>query len=202
MKTATIQLTKHYIFQENESLPDFIQNQIKFYSDRQLTCRPFVVVQGHLRGERSSEQVTEQAFVVVHNVIYAFHSVLRAVDVCFKIIKSLGCDFSYDSKYAWTFLEKYLYGIDSENVPLASKQFHCTLLQVEKIEASQVSNVPPLHNQHIAPTFTSMQRPSSSQPIGFPTQMPWSSQSTSPSTPNSVQTYCLQPSNVRVSISM
>lgn len=183
-------------------MPDFIQNQIKFYADRQLTCRPFLVVQGNLRG--GPGQVTEQAFVVVQNVTYAFHSVLRAVDVCFKIIKSLGCTFSYDSKYAWSFLEKYLYGINAENVPLASKQFHSTSLQVKRIETSQLSNVSLIHNQqNVAPTLTSIQRPSALQSFGHPTQMPLSPQSSSSFTVQSPQTFCLQPpNNVRVSISM
>ena len=106
--------------QNDESLDDYIPQKMKFYADRQLTPRLYVVLQGPLDNL--------QSYVVVESVRYSVSNPVRALDICFKIIKSLGCAFSHDSKLAWIYVEKFVYGIE-RSVPVTVKTLRSSILQ-------------------------------------------------------------------------
>lgn len=49
------------------------------------------------------------AYVRINKTYYHCDSLLKAVDVCFKIFKTLGTQFPQDSLLSWLFLDEYVY---------------------------------------------------------------------------------------------
>lgn len=112
------------LFQDADSLTDYISSHIQFYKDKGLVGKPFVVVQGSLD--------KLQSYVIVQDTTYRVSSPIRAADVCYKITKALGCGFSSDSKNSWLYLGKYLYGIEGDTVPSAVRELKSSVAQWEQ----------------------------------------------------------------------
>lgn len=110
--------------QDGETIEQFVEKQISFYAIRNLTCRPFVILQGPIESPA-------RCCVLVHNTTYEIRSPSRAIDVCFKVHKALGCRYSYDSKNAWMFLEKFIYAIQGESASTVVTTFHFSILCVD-----------------------------------------------------------------------
>lgn len=72
--------------------------------------KPMIFIIGNSLDEISA------SFVAVNDVLYKFDSVIQAVDLCFKMMHSMGQQYPGKSKHIWIFLEKTCFQIESENI--------------------------------------------------------------------------------------
>lgn len=132
------------MFQENDSLEGYVDAQIRFYSERSLEPKPYVVLQGSLSNL--------QSYVIVEGTTYSVGNPVRAVDVCLKATKTLGCGYSHDSKLAWIYIEKFVYGIDCEEVPPAVKALRSNILHVTDTNQPNIQTLNSTFVEDILPT--------------------------------------------------
>lgn len=86
-----------------------IQTQIKIqkenYNRKLLTCQPIVIAVG------PTTKDLHDFYVIFDNIKYKFSSLLKAIDVCFKVYSVLNASYAQECEQLWTFLQKYFYKI-------------------------------------------------------------------------------------------
>lgn len=60
----------------------------------------------------NGEKVSK-SYVVIEETEYLVTSPMVAIDVCFKCIFALNAQYPVESKLAWLYIQKYLYGIET-----------------------------------------------------------------------------------------
>lgn len=98
------------ISQTIEEIDDFIEEKTTLYAKHQETLQPFPVVLGPLNKIVCS-------YVIVNDVRYKFDSLLKAVDVCYKLIFALNAKYSIECFHVWTFLQRFIYGMNIKKQP-------------------------------------------------------------------------------------
>ena len=76
----------------------------------QQTLQPFPAVVG-LNGSYDS-------YIVLDSVRYRLDSPIEAVDTCFKLYHALHAEYPCFSNYAWLFLQKAVYNVDTKWDPV------------------------------------------------------------------------------------
>lgn len=84
-----------------------IQSEIDNCYSKKTTLQPLICIVGE------SYITSQQFFVYYFNTYYKLPNIVKAVDVCFKIIHIFNLKYPLESVLAW--IQKCLYGIDTEN---------------------------------------------------------------------------------------
>jgi hypothetical protein len=99
-------------------LQEAISKRKEKYVKLCLTLQPMVIVVGPKINEIS------QYFVIVDDTFYELHSIVSAVDCCFKVIHALNAEYPTECLPIWTFIQKAFYKIktnyDTEYVTVNS----------------------------------------------------------------------------------
>lgn len=86
-----------------------IQSEIDNCYSMKTTLQPLICIVG-------DDYITaKQFFVYYFNTYYKLPNIVKAVDVCFKIIHVFNLKYPMESVLVWTFIQKCLYSIDTEN---------------------------------------------------------------------------------------
>ena len=73
-------------------------------TEKNKSIQPFIIVIGNMFDPQT-------VLVYFDNIRFKFHSVLHAVDVCFKIYHLFDLEYHLASNMVWTFLQKFFYNI-------------------------------------------------------------------------------------------
>jgi len=93
-----------------------IQSEIDNCYSMKTTLQPLICIVG-------DDYITaKQYFVYYFNTYYTLPNIVKAVDVCFKIIHVFNLKYPMESVLVWPFIQKCLYSIDSENDVKSSSQ--------------------------------------------------------------------------------
>ena len=96
------------LFIETEhSLEEQVSNISMDQKNKNLTLQPIIIVLMH-----SEEPV--KFFVRVDATTYIQHTILAAVDLCFKIFHVFNLSYPRQSHNVWTFIQKQFYGITTK----------------------------------------------------------------------------------------
>lgn len=96
-------------FQNNEDIYEFIERQRDKVQQYQKTLQPFVIIVG-----KDFQNITD-TYVIVDKQPFRFDTVVRAVDVCFKVNFALNTEYQIQSKSLWLFLQQAVYNIRLQN---------------------------------------------------------------------------------------
>jgi|GEM_PF-4018174 len=83
-------------------------NMEEFRKNETLQSQPFVI----LKGCKATFQIQE-SFVMFERRIIKCHSLMQAVDVCFKLYFIFSLQFPNECLSAWTFLSHAIYGLEA-----------------------------------------------------------------------------------------
>lgn len=86
-------------------LQEAITRRKEKYIKLGLTLQPMVIVVGPNIND------INQYFVTVDDTYYELHSIVVAVDCCFKIIHALNAEYPTESLPVWSFIQKAFYKI-------------------------------------------------------------------------------------------
>ncbi|XP_071483685.1 uncharacterized protein [Diadema antillarum] len=112
-----------------ESMPAFINVEKLF---REMSLFAFLHIDGtnlpmYLEGKREPHVLVfgerknpEQAFVAVEGDAIPCTSLLKAVDVCFKLTYVLDISYCWQCSHTYTYLQKYVYGLGMGDGPPTS----------------------------------------------------------------------------------
>lgn len=81
------------------------QKRIDFAYRKGLTIQPYIVLIGPSLNNIISSSI------IVNNNIYKVHSVLEALDLCFRIIHVLDADYPFQSQHLWYLIQWHMYKI-------------------------------------------------------------------------------------------
>lgn len=94
------------IIKSDGDLKNAILERKAHYARMQLPCQPVTAIVFH--GERVSK-----SYVLIDETEFLLTSPMVAFDVCFKSIFALNAEYPVESKLAWLYIQKYLYGIET-----------------------------------------------------------------------------------------
>eukprot|EP00102_Acyrthosiphon_pisum_P021680 XP_016658890.1 PREDICTED: uncharacterized protein LOC107883421 [Acyrthosiphon pisum] len=86
-----------------------IQSEIENCYSMKTTLQPLICIIG------DDYLTAKQFFVYYFNTYYKLPNIVKAVDVCLKIFHVFNLKYPMESELVWTFIQKCLYGIDTEN---------------------------------------------------------------------------------------
>lgn len=99
---------KTYTFQLPGDIERVVQQRnARFQKYGQQPLQPFVVV------EANNTEV-KNTYVSLDNILYKVPSVLKGLDVCFKIYHVLNLKYVLQSEHIWLFIQWCVYGIDTK----------------------------------------------------------------------------------------
>ncbi|XP_050063205.1 uncharacterized protein LOC126552528 [Aphis gossypii] len=75
-----------------------------------LTVQPYVVVVGNINEADSSMQY----FTIIDDVQFLLETLLKAIDLCFKLFHVLNLKYSPQAQQVWNFFEHYFYDISDQ----------------------------------------------------------------------------------------
>lgn len=119
-KPSKIEMRDGYILhiRSHAELQEAISRWKEKYVKLGLTLQPMVIVVGPKINEIS------QYFAIVDDTFYELHSIVSAVDCCFKVIHALNAEYPTECLPIWTFIQKAFYKIktnyDTEYVTVNS----------------------------------------------------------------------------------
>ncbi|XP_061705731.1 uncharacterized protein LOC133516791 [Cydia pomonella] len=87
------------------NLNETIKQRREKYLQYGITFQPTIFIVGE------NLQHIEQYFVVVDNTFYTMHTIMQAVDVCFKAFQALNCKYPVESELIWLFIQRGFYKI-------------------------------------------------------------------------------------------
>lgn len=98
-----------------------LEDSIRCLIAERMPIQPFLMVVGkHLKN-------INKIFVYFDEVKFEFNSVVRAVDVCFKIYHVLNLEYPKPSTTFWTFIENFFYKFKAKSYPKVN--ILCSALQ-------------------------------------------------------------------------
>lgn len=86
-----------------------IEERAIFYKNLKLGVQPYIVSVG------DTIYNLKKFYVVVDNLTFTFDNFVKALDICFKCHTVFNLNFAYESRFLWTFIQKYFYEIDLQN---------------------------------------------------------------------------------------
>ena len=89
------------------SLEIFRQNKTKECQERGVTWQPQVLVMGY------SILTPQQFFVLVNDTVYEMDSLIKAVDICFKIFFVFNASYPPHAQEPWLLFQKAVFDIDT-----------------------------------------------------------------------------------------
>lgn len=101
------QITLKYFFQTEIEVNVIKTKRIECMKERKLNIQPYIIVVG-----KSINEITS-SYVCIDQVVYATHSVLEALDLCFKIFHIFHVEYPIESKHLWLIIQKCLYRIST-----------------------------------------------------------------------------------------
>lgn len=110
----TLILTDNFLpFKDSISKQIFLEQRKKKYHKLMRPIQPCVIIVGE------TLQTAKDFYVLFENVEYKLHSVLAAVDTCFKIIHVMNLVYPPEAYNTWMFIQRYFYKlyIQEEKVP-------------------------------------------------------------------------------------
>jgi hypothetical protein len=92
------------------------------YQQMKLTIQPQLVIVGTLLNP-------QEILVSIDNVIYKAESIVKAIDMTFKIYMALNLKYQITVEGVWLYIQKYLYDINLKHDPLytAVTEFHTAI---------------------------------------------------------------------------
>ncbi|CAG9791625.1 unnamed protein product [Diatraea saccharalis] len=96
-----------HVPREMDILETITKRKEKFFKIG-VTFQPTIVIVG----PRVSD--IKKYFVLVNNIFYTVHSILQAVDVCFKLYLALNCTYPIECENVWNLIQKGFYNIKTE----------------------------------------------------------------------------------------
>ncbi|XP_065085549.1 uncharacterized protein LOC135707613 [Ochlerotatus camptorhynchus] len=106
---ATAQSDTFVVAPNREEALIAVQKLYDVYDKQEFPLCPKLAIIGE-----NSCKIQGGCMVVYKSLVYDFSSVARAIDVIIKLHLVLGLPFSKTSKLVWVFIEKYLYGIETD----------------------------------------------------------------------------------------
>lgn len=95
------------IFQSENELQQFLDNQEIIRTSKKLAPRPQIVL---IRN--SEDEVNTRAHIIIGNTRYNLDTVIKAIDTCFKCMWTLQCGYPVETSHVWIFFEHLVYNID------------------------------------------------------------------------------------------
>jgi hypothetical protein len=97
---------------------------------KKKTLQPLICVVG------ADFQIAKDFYVYYFNTYYKFSSIIRAVDICFKIFQVFNLKYSIQSILVWTFIQHYFYNIhcESDVTPVSTSTLVAQSLYFEHIK--------------------------------------------------------------------
>lgn len=114
-----------YFFQDDSDLEVKLKNRQKLHFDMGVTSQPLVAVIGI--------DVQTQVLVVVEDIKYQASTVMRGVDLLFKISMALDCEYSTEIKNVLLFIQRYFYKISTDH----DKMSPCISTFMNKLKGNQ-----------------------------------------------------------------
>lgn len=102
-----------------------VQEEIKIKNRKEQTNQPFVIIVGNLKSP------TE--LVYFDEIKYKVTTVIKAIDICFKIFNVFRCMYPSECGAVWTFIQTYFYKIRTE---FGTNYLSCRILK-EKLKKKQ-----------------------------------------------------------------
>lgn len=113
------------IFQDPVEIEDLIQKKRDKYRIYGLTLQPVIF----------ADITNSTYYIVFDDIKYNVDTILKAIDVTFKILQVLNLEYPMESKSIWIFIQKYLYKISTPfDITLSSVEVMCNDLKL--IESS------------------------------------------------------------------
>jgi len=75
-----------------------------------LTVQPYVVVVGNINETDSSMQY----FTIIDDVQFLLETLLKAIDLCFKLFHVLNLKYSPQAQQVWNFFEHYFFDMSDQ----------------------------------------------------------------------------------------
>jgi len=75
-----------------------------------ITVQPFVVVVGNINEADSSMQY----YTIIDDVHFLLETLLKAIDLCFKLFHVLNLEYSPQAQQVWHFFEHYFFDISDK----------------------------------------------------------------------------------------
>lgn len=92
-------------------IPGDIENKVKQrtekFSSVQVPVQPFIVVEG-------SGAVVNKTYVCVFGELFPVLSVLKAIDICFKVYHVFHLGYQFQSEHMWIFIQHAMYNINTK----------------------------------------------------------------------------------------
>ncbi|XP_043662744.1 uncharacterized protein LOC122626519 isoform X2 [Drosophila teissieri] len=110
-KKVTIADAQNSMVLRLDSLNDYkrqIDKQVCLHYAEGSSLQPFIIVHG------TSDTDLAAFYVYFDQNLFKFDSFLRSLDTCFKIFNCYGLKYPEPCEQAWTFIQKYVYGIETE----------------------------------------------------------------------------------------
>jgi len=106
-----------FIFQDTAAILTSLANRLKEkYEPFNLSLGPQAIVVGE-----TVDSITK-SYVRVNSVLYEVDNPIKAVDIAFKIMHALDCQYPKESEREWFFLERSIYAINTDKKnPLTGK---------------------------------------------------------------------------------
>lgn len=90
-----------------------IQEHLRLRADRHakmnMTAQPIIVV------VCPAENTIASSFVCINNIKYKAHTLLRTLDLSFKIHMMLNCEYSVAAKNVYLFFQRYFFDVETPN---------------------------------------------------------------------------------------
>jgi len=82
------------------------QQHLEQLRNQGIPIQPFIVIVGTMNSQK-------EILVYFDSVMYKVHSVLRSIEVCFKIFHLFNLEYPSQSTIVWLFIQKYFFCIHS-----------------------------------------------------------------------------------------
>lgn len=86
---------------------NIMQAHLEKLKKQGVPIQPFILVTGTIFNPN-------EILVYFDSVIYKLHSILRAIEVCFKIFQLFNLEYPKESSIVWLFIQKYFFGYSSK----------------------------------------------------------------------------------------
>ena len=81
-----------------------VQEEIKKRIEKKIPIQPFVIIVGNLKSPT-------EILVYFDEIKYKCTTIIKAIDICFKIFHVFGCKYPSECAAVWTFFQTFFYKI-------------------------------------------------------------------------------------------
>lgn len=98
-----------FTFQDITELQNWLDAKEQRLLKWKATMQPFIIAIG------KNLKAIEHLFVRVNRQMYRVNSLLKGIDVCFKVIFALNAKYSVECEQLWLFIQYFMYEIKCPN---------------------------------------------------------------------------------------